>query len=141
MIWLIYALLSATTWGLATIFLRLAMLRVDTTLVTTLRTVIMGLMLVTVTIFATNINKSNLSAIQTKDWIYIGLGALGSCIAWLLYFTAFKHGYVSKIVSVDRLSFILIMFMSALIFDEPLTRRMFLGAGFMVVGIFLIASK
>ncbi len=141
MMWLFYALLSATTWGFATIFIRLATLRVDSTLVTTLRTVLMGLMLISVTIFATNISKSNIYEIQPKDWMYIGLGSAASCIAWLLYFAAFKSGYVSKVVSIDRLSFVLIMFMSAFLFDEPLTKKMLMGASFMVIGIFLIASK
>lgn len=141
MIWLVYALLSATTWGFATVLMRLAMQRVDTTLVTTIRTIIMGLMLITITIFATNVSKSSLVEIETKDWLYIGIGSAASCIAWLLYFGAFQHGYVAKVASVDRLSFVFIMFLSALVFDEPLTHKMLMGAGFMIIGIFLIASK
>ena len=137
--WFVYALLSAITGCMVTIFGKLASERVDTILITTIRAILMSVILILLTLWLKRINLAHVWAVEAKDWLYILLAAAASSLTWLFYFAAFKHGDVSKIVSVDRISFIFIILLSALLFNEPLTGKMMLGATFMVFGIFLIA--
>lgn len=141
MTWLYYALASSITWSFVTIFGRMAAERVDTTLITTIRAVFMSVSLIIMTLFIKRINISSLSTIETKDWVYILLASLASSVSWLCYFAAFKYGFISKVITVDRISFIFIMLMSAFVFNEPLTFNMILGGSLMVIGIVLIAYK
>lgn len=78
-------------------------------------------------------------SITTKDWLYIFLTAVFSAVAWLFYFTAFNYGLIAKVVSVDRLNFVLIILSSAYIFGEELTWGAISGTVLMVIGIALVA--
>ncbi len=137
--WFLYALLSSISWCFVTIFGKLASQRVDPTVITTLRSVLMSLMLVSTAIISKRITFDTYYTIQAKDWGLIALASAFGSIAWLFYFTAFKYGLVSKVVSVDRLSFVFIMFLSAYIFGEELNWTMISGATLMVMGIIIVA--
>lgn len=137
--WFWYALLSSFSWCAVTIFGKLASQRVDPNLLTTLRAILMSAILVITAIASKRISFDTCCSIQTKDWIYIALAAVFSSSAWLFYFTAFKYGLVSKVVSVDRLNFVFIIFLSAYLFGEELTWNIITGTLLMVSGIVLIA--
>jgi transporter family protein len=137
--WFLYALLSSLSWCAVTIFGKLASQRVDPNLLTTLRAIIMSVMLVAAAIFSRRISVDMCCCIQPRDWGYILLAALFSATAWLFYFTAFKYGLVSKVVSIDRLNFVFIIFVSAYLFGEELTWSVITGTILMVAGVVLIA--
>ncbi len=137
--WFVYAMFSAISGCFSTIFGKLASQRVDPTMITTLRSLLMSIMLIGVALITQQISFERCCTIQAKDWLFITLTALAGGISWLFYFSAFKYGLVSKVVSVDRLSFIFIIFLSAYIFGEELTWGRISGATLMVMGIMLIA--
>ena len=136
--WFLYAILSSISWCFVTIFGKLASQRVDPTIITTLRSTLMSIILIGVALVTQQISFERCCTIQAKDWLFIALAALAGGAAWLFYFTAFKYGLVSKVVSVDRLSFVFIMFLSAYIFGEELSWTMISGAALMVMGIVLV---
>ncbi len=138
LMWFLYAILSSISWCFVTIFGKLASQRVDPNMVTTIRSLLMTFMLVSSAVFFKQLTPASFSSIHAKDWGLITLAAAASSAAWLFYFTAFKYGLVSKVVSVDRLSFVFIMFLSAYIFGEELSWTMISGAALMVMGIMLI---
>ena len=121
-----------------TILDKMAIQRVDPVLMTTVRTILMSIMLIILTFSLKRINISSVLAMQSKDWLFIALAAVASSVSWLFYFTAFKYGAVSKVISIDRLSFVFIMFISAFFLGEPLTKGMLAGAALMVAGVMLI---
>lgn len=137
--WFLYAFLSSISWCGVTIFGKLASQRVDPNLLTTLRAILMSVILVIAAIISRHISYDACLEITRKDWWYIFLAALFSSAAWLFYFTAFKYGLVSKVVSIDRLNFVFIIFLSAYLFGEELTWSIITGTILMVAGVVLIA--
>ncbi len=138
--WFLYAILSSVSWCFVTIFGKLASQRVDPSVVTTIRSLLMTFMLLTSTVLFKQFTPGSFSSIQAKDWGLMTLAAASSSAAWLFYFSAFKYGLASKVVSVDRLSFVFIMFLSAYLFGEELSWTMISGATLMVMGIILVAA-
>lgn len=139
MLWFVYAFLSCLSWAAVTIFGKLASMRVDAHLLTTLRAIIMSIIMVVSVIYSKKISWDSCYAIEMRDWSYIALTAIFSAAAWLFYFTAFHYGLMAKVVSVDRLNFVLIILSSAYIFGEELTWGTISGTVLMVLGIALIA--
>ena len=139
MMWFVYAFLSCLSWTGITIFGKLASARVDAFLLTTLRAVLMSIIMVFWVFVSKKISFDSCYAIEVKDWSYIALMALFSAAAWMFYFTAFNYGLMAKVVSIDRLNFVLIILSSAYIFGEELTWGTISGTVLMVIGIALIA--
>lgn len=138
-LWFIYALLSSLSWCFVTIFGKLASQRVDPQLMTTLRAVLMSIVMLISTWFSRKLSYDMCCAIGTKEWWYIIFAAIFSASAWLFYFTAFKYGLIAKVVSVDRLNFVFIILSSAYLFGEELTWSTIAGTLLMVFGVVLVA--
>ncbi len=138
--WFLYAILSSILGCFVTIFCKLASQRVDPSMVMTIQSLLLSFMLVSSTIIFKQLTPASFSSIHAKDWGLMALAAAASGAGWLFYLTAFKYGLVSKVVSVDRLSFVFIMFLSAYIFGEELSWTMISGATLIVMGILLVTA-
>lgn len=139
MMWFVYALLSCLSWTCVTIFGKLASARVDAYALTTLRAVLMSIIMVASVLFSKKFSLETCCSIELKDWYYIILMAIFSAAAWLFYFTAFNYGLIAKVVSVDRLNFVFIILSSAYIFGEELSWGTISGTILMVIGVALVA--
>jgi len=138
---IILAFLSATFAALVTITAKLVLNRLDegfVPVVTAVRAVIMAILLVTVAIFSTNV-RQRITSLQPKDWLYILLAGLFGAISWLAYFWALKlTSNVRSVYAIDKLSIVLIVILTWLIFKKPVTLTAILGAILMFAGVFLI---
>ncbi len=140
MMWLLYALLSALTASLVAIFSKLGSTKIDSVLATTLRSVIMTLFLLSVSLFLKRLSWTHLQTIPNKDLTLITLSGIAGALSWLFYFSALKIGNVSGVVAVDRLSLVFAVVLAVLVFGETITAKAWLGVGCMTVGAFLIVS-
>ena len=61
------------------------------------------------------------------------------CAAWLFYYSAIKHGKVSVVVPIDKLSIIVSIAFSYIVFKEKLSKKAFLGLVLMVAGTLIMA--
>ena len=55
--------------------------------------------------------QSGLTSIAPKSWLFLILSGLATGASWLCYFKALRLGKVSKVVPIDRMSFILTILM------------------------------
>lgn len=137
MSWVIYGLLSALFASLVAIFGKLGISGIDTTLATTLRSIIMAAFLVVVAL-ATN-RLHGLDTITTRTWWYIGAAGIAGALSWLCYFFALKNGPASSVAALDRLSVVFVVILAALFISEKLTLYKLLGSALVVVGAILIS--
>ena len=100
--WAILAVLSAVFAALTSIFAKVGIQNVDSTLATAIRTVVVVLM-AWVMVFITH-TQSGLSGIDRKSWIFLILSGLATGASWLCYYKALQLGEVSKVVPIDKLS-------------------------------------
>ncbi len=139
--WFLYAFLSAICAALVAILGKLGLKGVDSTLATTIRSLVMAGFLVVTSFFLNKFEGFTFTSIKSKDWILIVLAGIVGALSWLFYFFALKIGLATKVVAIDRLSIILVVLLSALFLGETFGWKTALGAVLMVGGAILISLK
>ncbi len=137
--WFVYALLSAFAASLVAIFAKLGMKQIDVIAATTIRSLIMSIVLIIISILCKKCNMAVLRPIITQDGLLILLSALAGAFSWLFYFAALNMGLVSRVTAVDRLSFVFVIVLSVLVLGEPLKLQAIAGIILTVGGIYLIS--
>ena len=130
--WLILALGSALFAGITAILAKAGLQDTDSHLATALRT---GVVLVFswLIVFLTG-TQAQLLAMGGTTWISLVLSGLATGGSWLCYFRALQTGPMSVVVPVDKLSILVTVVLSRLLFRERLSWRGWLGLGIMTAG-------
>lgn len=136
--WFVFALLSAVSAALVAIFGKLGLTKVDSTLATTVRAVIMAVFLVGLSLMLRKFDNFSTHTFSGRRWLFIILAGIAGAVSWLCYFTALRLGLASKVAAIDRLSLIFVVLFSILILGETLRWKTALGALFMVGGAVLM---
>ncbi|OGY24203.1 MAG: hypothetical protein A2172_01525 [Candidatus Woykebacteria bacterium RBG_13_40_15] len=129
-----YAILAAFTAGLVAIFGKIGLEKVDTTLATTIRAIIMAAILLLTSLA---LRKWNLSQIDSRAFLYIFLAGLAGAVSWLFYFLALKSGPATAVAALDRLSVVFVLVLAAIFLNESLTVKTVIGGVLVVVGALL----
>ena len=139
--WAIYALLSALGAALVAILAKLGLEEIDSTLTTTIRSIIMAIFLVLVSLLFHKFDGFTLGALSSRSWVLIALAGIAGAMSWLFYFLALKTGAATGVVAIDRLSIVLVIILAAVFLGEALTWKAALGAVLVVTGALLISFK
>jgi transporter family protein len=141
MTYILFALLSALTASLVAIFGKLGLKNIDSTLATTIRSLIMAGFLLTTSLFLKKFENFSLTAFSSKDWLLIVLAGIFGALSWLFYFWALKFGPASHVAVIDRLSLVFVIILSVLILGETFNLKVFLGMILIVIGAILIVLE
>ncbi|KKW31694.1 MAG: hypothetical protein UY75_C0002G0007 [Parcubacteria group bacterium GW2011_GWC2_52_8c] len=139
--WLLFAFLSAIAAAGVAIFAKLGLQTIDSTLATTVRSVIMAGFLVIVSFLLKKFDGFSLTSFSSREWILIALAGIAGALSWLFYFFALKQGFASKVAAIDRLSLVFVVVLAAVFLGETLGWKSALGALLMVAGALLITLK
>lgn len=132
-----YALLSAIFAALVAVLGKIGLQSLDSTLATTVRSVVMALFLVIVSL---SLGKfSFLSAFDNKAILFIVLSGIAGALSWLFYFLAIKAGTVSGVVAIDRTSVAFAFLLAVMFLGEAFTWQKAIGAALVVAGAILVA--
>lgn len=134
--WLLYAFGSAFFASLTSILGKVGIEGVESNLGTAIRTIvvlIMAWMMVAVTG-----KLSEVKAIDRKSWIFLILSGFATGGSWLCYYRALQTGPASVVVPVDKLSIVVTIAFSYIVFHEKLTRKGMLGLVMIVAGTLLL---
>ena len=130
--WIFLALLSAAAAAGVGIFGKLGVAQIDSTLATTVRSIIMAIFLVVVSI---SLGKAKLlSTISPRALMFIVLAGISGALSWLFYFTALQNGPVAGVAALDRLSVVFVVIFSILFLSEKLTVESVLGSILITLG-------
>lgn len=139
MSWVLLGLLSAIFAALVAIFGKLGISGLDTTLATTLRSVVMTLFLL---IISLSLGKfRDWPQISSKTGFYISLAGIAGAISWIFYFLALKNGPVNGVAALDRSSVLFVVLLSLLFLGESLTWKTGLGIAAIAIGALIISWK
>lgn len=140
--WVALGLLAALGGAGVTLFGRLGLEGVPATLATTLRSVIMALVMVGVALSTGQLQTllRGQEQLSGKAWLFILLAGASGAGSWLAYFAALKIGPTAGVAALDRLSLAFIFLLGVLIFRDPHTWRGWLGLVVLLAGIYLMAS-
>lgn len=137
--WITYALLSAVFAALVAIFGKIGLQNIDSTLATTVRSAVMALFLLFVSLSLGKLNLLN--TIKNKTLLFIVLSGISGALSWLFYFFALKTGSASGVAALDRLSVVFVLVFSVLFLMEKLTLTSALGAVLIAAGAILMVIK
>ena len=135
--WIIYASFSAVFAALTSILAKVGISGVESNLGTAIRTAVV-LVMAWVIVFARG-KHTELKSIDKKELIFISLSGVATGASWLCYYYAIGRGLVSVVVPIDKLSIIVTVAFSYIVFKEKLSKKAFLGLSLMVVGTLLMA--
>jgi transporter family protein len=135
--WMIYAVLSAIFAALTSILAKVGISGVESNLGTAIRT---GVVLVMAwAIVAIKGKHKGIKTIDKKELLFICLSGLATGASWLCYYYAIQTGDVSVVVPIDKLSILVTVAFSFIVFKEKLSKKAFLGLVLMVAGTLLMA--
>lgn len=135
--WIIYAVLSAVFASFTAILAKIGISNVESNLGTAIRTTVVLLMSWGI-VFAKGKHK-HLKNIDKKELMYIVLSGFATGVSWLCYYYAIQKGVVSVVVSIDKLSILVTVIFSYIVFQEKLCKKSFIGLCLMVAGILTMA--
>ena len=135
--WILYSLLSAFFAGLVAIFGKIGISKVDSTLATTVRAIIMVLFLVSASL---SLGKFHLlKTIDNKALLFITLSGIVGAISWLFYFLALKNGPTTVVAAIDKTSIVFVFIFALLFLSEKFTWLKALGAFLVALGAVVMA--
>ena len=131
-------MLSAIFAALVAIFGKIGLKNIDSTLATTVRSVIMAAFLVLVSL---SLKKNTLlHTIENKTWLFIVLSGIAGALSWLFYFYAIQKGQASTASAIDRLSIVFVFILAIAFLGEKFTWSAASGAVFIVLGALLMSK-
>jgi transporter family protein len=139
--WILYAFLSALSAAFVALFAKAGLNRIDPTLATTLRSIVMMLFLTIFAFVGGKYSSFKQSSISLTEWILIICAGIAGALSWLFYFVAMRNGNVSAVVAIDRLSIVFVICFAAVFFKESLSWRTGIGALLMITGALLISLR
>lgn len=130
--WLIYALGSAIFASLTSILGKVGIEGIDSTLGTAIRTIVV-LVMAWVVVFVTK-KENTIKSIGRKDWIFLVLSGFATGGSWLCYYRALQTGPASIVVPIDKLSILITIAFSYIVFKEKLNKKSAIGLVLIVAG-------
>jgi len=141
MSWLIFAILSAVSAALVSIFGKIGLQNIDANTATAIRSVIMALFLIGVVSVQGNLGKIPEIIGQRKALLFIVLSGLAGATSWLFYFLALKTGKVSQVGPIDKLSVVIATVLAIIFFGEKLSLVNGVGVALIAIGVILTALQ
>ena len=130
--WMLYAFGSAIFASLTAILGKIGIQGVESNLGTAVRTgvvLVMAWVMVLVTGRAKEVRQ-----VPGREMIFICLSGIATGASWLCYYRALQDGPASVVAPIDKLSILVTIAFSGLVFHERLTRRSGLGLMLIVAG-------
>lgn len=137
--WVLAAVGSAVAAALVAVLAKVGIGKVDTTLATTLRALVMAGFFVVV---ALALGKGKLlGTVDRTAVLFIILSGLAGAMSWLLYFFALRSGPASAVAALDRMSVVFVFVLAVLFLGERFELRSAVGALLVVSGAVLMSLK
>lgn len=123
--WMVYAVLSAVFAALTSILAKVGITGVESNLGTALRTGVVLLMAWAIVFMRGK--QAEVAKIDRKELGFIALSGLATGGSWLCYYYAIQNGIVSVVVPIDKMSILVTVLFSYIVFKERLSKKAALG--------------
>lgn len=134
--WIMYAVLSALFAALTSILAKIGIENVESNLATAIRTCVV-LIMAWLIVFLKG-KQRQLHTITRKELFYICISGIATGASWLCYYYAIQNGLVSIVVPIDKLSIVVSIIFSYIVFKEKLSKKAFVGLILMISGTLLM---
>lgn len=135
--WLLFAVLSAVFAALTSILGKIGIDGVESNLGTAIRTAVVLIMAWVMVIVSGKTGE--VRRIPRRELMFICLSGLATGASWLCYYKALQDGPASVVVPVDKLSILVSVLFSRVVFHEKLSRRAIAGLALLTAGTVVMA--
>ena len=135
--WLLFAVLSAVFAALTSILGKIGIDGVESNLGTAIRTAVV-LVMAWVMVFISG-KAGEVRKIPRRELLFICLSGLATGASWLCYYKALQDGPASVVVPVDKLSILVSVLFSRVVFHEKLPKRAIIGLVLLTAGTVIMA--
>ena len=137
--WLLYAIGSAVFASLTSILGKIGISDINSNLGTAIRTIVV-LIMAWIVVFVTG-KRHTIKDIEKKSWIFLVLSGVATGGSWLCYYRALQTGPASVVVPIDKLSILVTIAFSYIVFREKLTAKAGIGLALIVAGTLLLLQS
>ena len=138
-LWLIYALFATLFAGLTSVLAKYGIQKFNPDLGLAIRTIaVLGFVLLNLFLWG---GQKDLPQITLRSLVFLVLSGLTTAISWICYYRAIQIGTVSWVATIDKGSIVITILLSVWLLKEPLTPKLALGAGLVVVGLCVLVWK
>ncbi len=134
--WLLYAVLSAVFAAATSILGKVGMQGISSNLGTAIRTAVV-LIMAWIVVFVTG-KQGTIRKIEKRELTFICLSGIATGASWLCYYKALQDGLASVVVPIDKLSILVSIAFSYLVFHEKLGKKALFGLVLIVAGTLLM---
>ena len=127
-----YAVGAAVFAALTSILAKVGISGVESNLGTAIRTVVVLIMAWCIVFMKGK--QAQVKSVDRRELAFIALSGVATGASWLCYYYAIQTGVVSVVVPIDKLSILVSIAFSRVVFGERLTRRAAIGLALMVAG-------
>lgn len=136
-VWLLFAVLSAVFAALTSVLAKIGMENVDSNAATAIRTCVVLIAAWLVVIFRKE--AALVRELHRKEVLFLLLSGVATGASWLCYYYAIQQGQVSIVVPIDRLSIVITVLFSLLVFKEKLSVKAWIGLSLLTAGAICMA--
>lgn len=137
--WIVYAVLSAVFAALTSILAKVGITGVESNLGTAIRTGVV-LVMAWAIVFAKE-KQTQLKNLDRKELLFIAMSGLATGASWLCYYYAVQKGEVSIVVPIDKMSVVVTVILSYIVFREKLSKKALIGLGLLVIGTLIMTMR
>ncbi len=137
--WLLYAIGSAVFASLTSILGKIGISDINSNLGTAIRTIVV-LVMAWIVVFVTR-KQHTIKDIDKKSWTFLVLSGFATGGSWLCYYRALQTGPASVVVPIDKLSILVTIAFSYIVFREKLTAKAGIGLALIVAGTLLLLQS
>lgn len=134
--WIAFAFGSALFAGLTAILAKCGIKNTDSNVATALRTIIV-LIFSWIMVFVVGA-QNGITTLTGKTIVFLVLSGLSTGASWLCYYRALQTGPASVVVPIDKLSILVTIAFSYVVFHEKLTAKAGIGLLLIVAGTMLL---
>lgn len=135
--WLVFAILSAVFASFTSILAKIGIANVSSNVATAIRTCVIFVMTWLIVFFKKETHY--VKELKLSEIVFLILSGIATGISWLCYYYAIQNGQVSVVVPIDKLSTIITILFSMIVFKERLKLKGWIGLILLTVGTICMA--
>lgn len=135
--WIFYAIGSSFFAGITAILAKCGIKKTDSDVATAIRTVVV-LLFSWLMVLMTG-TWGGITQIDSRTLLFLILSGVATGASWLCYYRALQEGSASVVVPIDKLSMLVTIVFSWIVFHEKLTKKAAIGVLLITAGTVLLA--
>lgn len=132
LVWLVFALLSAAFAAATSLLAKVGIQNVNSDAATAIRTAIVFVSAWLIVFCRREIKF--VKDFKGREIVFLVLSGIATGASWLCYYYAIRYGQVSVVVPIDKLSILITVFFSLIVFREKLPIKAWIGLALLTAG-------